>query len=60
MQGIDTIGDYTSHRGRKAEQQKNRNYKHEYDRLIGELSQTTITPGTRAQIERRKRDIKAA
>ena len=36
------------------------NYKSEYDRLIGELSQTTITPGTRDRIERRKRDIKAA
>ena len=32
--------------------------KSEYDRLIGELSQTTITPGTRDLIERRKRDIK--
>ena len=36
------------------------NYQSEYDRLIGELSHTTITPGTRDEIERRKRDIKAA
>ena len=34
--------------------------KNDYDRLIGELSQNTITPGTRAQNERRNRDIKAA
>ena len=36
------------------------NYKDEYDRLIGELSQTTITPRTRDQTESRKRDIKDA
>ena len=36
------------------------NYENEYDRLIGELSQTTITAGTKDLIERRKRDIKAA
>ena len=35
------------------------NYKSEYDRLIGELSQTTTTPGTIYRIEKRKTDIKA-
>ena len=60
MQGIEAISDYTSYRRRRAKQQNNMNYKSEYDRLIGELSQTTITPGTRDRIERRKRDIKAA
>ena len=60
MKGIQSISDYTSYRLRRAKQQKNINYKSEYDRLIGELSQTTITPGTRDLIERRKRDIKTA
>ena len=36
------------------------NNKGEDDRLIGELSQTTITPGTRNRLERRRKDIKAA
>ena len=60
MKGIEAISDYTSYRRRRAKQQKNMNYKNEYDRLTGELSQTTITAGTRDRIERRKRDIKAA
>ena len=60
MKGIEAISDYTSYRRRRAKQQKNMNYKGEYDRLIGELSQTTITAGTRDRSEQRKRDIKAA
>ena len=60
MQGIETISEYTSYRRRRAKQQKNMNIKNEYDRLIGELSQTNIAAGTRDRIERRKRDIKAA
>ena len=60
MQGIEAISDYTSYRHRRAKQQNNINYRSEEDRLIGELSQTTITPGTRDKIERRKTDIKAA
>ena len=60
MKEIEAISDYTSYSRRRAKQQKNMNYKSEYDRLIGELSQTTITPGTRDRIERRKRDIKVA
>ena len=60
MQGIETICDYASYRRRRAKQQKNMNIKNEYDRLIGELSQTNITAGTRDRSERRKREIKAA
>ena len=60
MQGIEAISEYTSYRRRRAKQQKNMNIKNEYDRLIGELSQTNIAAGTRDRIERRKRDIKAA
>ena len=60
MQGIETISDYTSYSRRRAKQQNNMNYKSEYDRLIGEISQATVTPGTWDHIERRKRDIKAA
>ena len=60
MPGIEAISDYTSYRQRRAKQQKNMNIKNEYDRLIGELSQTNIAARTRDRIERRKRDIKAA
>ena len=60
IKGIQSISDYTSYRLRRAKQQRHINYKSEYDRLVGELSQTTITPGTRDLIERRKRDIKTA
>ena len=60
MQEIEEISDYTSYRRRRAKQHKNMNIKYEYDRLIGELSQTNIAAGTRDRIERRKRDIKAA
>ena len=59
MQGIKAISDYTSYRRRRAKQQKNMHIKNEYDRLIGELSQTNITTQTKDRIERRKRDIKA-
>ena len=60
MKEIEAISDYTSYSRHRAKQQNNMNYKSEYDRLIGELSQTTVTPGTRDRIERRKRDIQAA
>ena len=60
MQGNIAVNGYTSYRRRRAKQQNNMNIKNKYDRLIGELSQTTITAGTRDRIERRKRDIKAA
>ena len=60
MQGIETISEYTSYRRQRAKQQNNMNIKSEYDRLIGELSQTNIAAGTRDRIERRKRDTKAA
>ena len=59
MQGLKAISDYTSCRRRRAKQQNNMSIKHEYDRLIGELSQTNIAAGSRDRIERRKRDIKA-
>ena len=58
MEGIEAIKDYTRYRRRRAKHQKNMNYKNEYDRLIGEVSQTNIAAGTRGRIERRKRDIK--
>ena len=45
--GIEAISEYTSCRRRRAKQQNNMNYKSEYDRLIGQLLQTTITAGTR-------------
>ena len=60
MQGIEAISDYTSYRRRRAKQQNNMSIKSEYDRLIGELSQTNITTQTKDRIERRKRDIKSA
>ena len=60
LQGTEAISDYTSYRRNRANQQKNMNYKSEYDRLIGEPSQTNITAGTRDRIERRKRDINAS
>ena len=60
MKGIQSISDYTNYRLRRAKQHKKINYKSEYDRLIGELSQTTITPGTRDLIERRKRNLNTA
>ena len=60
MQGIEAISDFISYRRRRAKQQKNMNIKNEYDRLIGELSQTNITAGPRDRIERRNGDIKAA
>ena len=59
MTGIETISEYTCYRRRRAKQQKNMNIKNEYDRLIGELTQTNITAGTKDRIARRKRDIKA-
>ena len=60
VQGIEAISDFTSYRRRRAKQQQNMNIKNEYDRLIGELSQTSIATRPRDRIERRKRDIKAA
>ena len=60
MQGIEAVSDYKSYRRRRAKQQKNMNIKNEYARLMGELSHTNITAGTKDRIERRKRDIKAA
>ena len=56
-EGIQSIRDYTRYRLRRTKQHNNMNYKDEYDRLVGELSQTTVTQRTRDRIERRMRDI---
>ena len=60
MQGIEAISEYTVYRRGRAKQRNNMNYKSESDRLIKELSQAIITPGTRDRLEKRKRDIKVA
>ena len=50
IQGIEPTSDYTSYRSRKAKQQNYMYYKSECDPLIGELSHTTVTLGTRDRI----------
>ena len=60
IKGIEAINNYTSYRRPRAKQPKSMNNKSEYDRLIGEFSQNTITAGTRGRSERSKRNIKTA
>ena len=58
MQGISTIGNSNNYRRRKLKQQTNINYKNEYDRLVGELSQTNLPYDVRHKIEQRQKVIK--
>ena len=60
MYGIETIGEITNYRRRRMKQLNSMNYKNEYDRLIGELSQINVPYSLRHKIEQRKRTIKQA
>ena len=60
MDAIETIDRANNYRRRRLRDQQNINYKNEYDRIIGELSQSNIPVQTRHRLEQRKRMIKEA
>ena len=55
---VETIGQANDYRRRRLREQNNINYKNEYDRIVGELSQSNILVQTRHAFEQRKKIIK--
>ena len=60
MDAIETIHRASDFRRRRLRDQNNINYKNEYDRITGELSQSNIPVQTRHRLEQRKKMIKDA
>ena len=60
MDAIETIHRANDYRRRRLRDQNNINYKNEYDRITGGLSQSNIPVQTRHRLEQRKRMIKEA
>lgn len=59
LDAIETIKNYNLHRDRFLQQQKNKNYRNEYERLLGELSQNTNLPATtKKKLHKRKAVLK--
>lgn len=58
LEAIDTIKRHNLYRRNYLQQQKNINYKNEYDRLIGELSQTNLPDPLRTKLTKRKNLLK--
>ena len=58
LNAVETIGQANDYRRRRLKEQNNINYKNEYDRIVGELSQSNIPVQTRHAFEQRKRMIK--
>ena len=57
MKGIESLETNNHYRVRRLRHQKNINYKNEYDRLMGELSQSNI-PEQTAAIQARHKALK--
>ena len=57
---VETIGQANDYRRSRLKEQNNINYNNEYDRIVGELSQSNIPVRTRHAFEQRKRMIKQA
>ena len=60
MGAVESIGQANNYRRRRLRDQNNINYKNEYDRITGELSQSNIPVQTRHRLEQRKTMIKDA
>ncbi len=56
LNAVETIGQANDYRRRRLREQNNINYKNEYDRIVGELSQSNIPVRTRHAFEQRKKD----
>ena len=55
LEAIQTIKDFNLHRYKLLQQQKNIN---EYQRILGELSQTNLPPDIKTRLSRRKKHLK--
>ncbi|MFM7278089.1 MAG: hypothetical protein ACKO1I_10620 [Microcystis aeruginosa] len=60
LNAVETMGQANDYRRRRLTEQNNINYKNEYDRIVGELSQSNIPVRTRHAFEQRKKMIKKA
>ncbi|MFM7978227.1 MAG: hypothetical protein ACKPKO_02835 [Candidatus Fonsibacter sp.] len=60
MGAVETIGQTNNYRRRRLRVRNNINYKNEYDRIIGEMSQSNIPVQTRHRLEQRKNMTKEA
>lgn len=60
LNAVETIEQFNDYRRRRLRDQNNINYKNEYDRIVGYLSQSNIPVHTRHTLEQRKKIIKQA
>ena len=58
LDAIQTIKNYNLHRYRVLQQQRNKDYRNEYDRLIGELSKTNLRATVKHELRKRAQSLK--
>ena len=54
LDAIQTIKNYNLHRYRVLQQQRNKDYRNEYDRLIGELSKTNLPATVKHELKKKR------
>ena len=57
LEAIQTIKDFNLHRHKVLQLQKNKNYINEYQRILGELSQTNLPPDIKRRLDKRKKHL---
>ena len=58
LEAIQTIKDFNLHRYKVLQLQENKNYINEYQRILGELSQTNLPPDVKRRLRGRKKHLK--
>ena len=58
LDAIQTIKNYNLHRYRVLQQQRNKYYRNEYDRLIGELSKPNLRATVKHELRKRAQALK--
>ena len=58
LEAIQTIKDFNLHRHKVLQLQKNKNYINEYQRILGELSQTNLPLDVKKRLRERKSALK--
>ena len=57
LEVIQTIKDFNLHRHKVLQLQKNKNYINEYQRILGELSQTNLPPDIKRRLDKRQKQL---
>ena len=57
LKAIQTIKDFNLHRYKVLQLQKNKNYVNEYQRILGELSQTNLPPDVKTRLRGKRKEL---